>query len=372
MKKIFLFLALAIAWLAAATQQSYLLVGTYTGGKSEGIYVYRFNSVTGEVKPVSMIKTSNPSYLAVSPNQRFVYAVHENANNGHGGEIASFSFDRSTGNLSFLNQQPSGGDHPCYVSVDATGRWVAAANYTSGSLSVLPVNTDGTLGQPASIQHAGSGPNKDRQAGPHVHCTIFSRDNKYLFASDLGIDKVMIYAFDASSGKLAPAPGKPIATDPGAGPRHLTFHPNNRYAYLIQELTGNVSSYRYANGQFTLLQTISALEPGFKGAVGSADIHTSADGRFLYASNRGESNNITIFRIDPASGKLSTVGYQSTMGKAPRNFSLDPGGNFLLAANQDSDEIVIFKVDKKTGLLKDTGKRISVGKPVCVKWIAAK
>jgi 6-phosphogluconolactonase len=373
MRKISLFICLAICFITGIAQknENYLLVGTYTDGKSEGIYVYRFNSSTGDFDSVSMIKTSNPSFLAVSPDEKFVYAVHENANNGKGGEVAAFAFDKQTGKLSFINQQLSGGDHPCYVSVDKTGKWVAAANYTSGTVSVLPINKNGGLDSATTvIQHEGYSVNSERQQGPHVHSTVFSKDNKYLFAADLGIDKLVIYSFNEKTGTLVETDPGFVMTEAGAGPRHFTFHPNNKFVYLIEELTGTISSYRYSNGRFELLQDISALPADYMGPIGSADIHTSPDGKFLYASNRGESNTIAIFNINPKTGWLSLVDHQSTLGKTPRNFNFDPSGNFLLAANQNSDQIVIFKTDKKTGLLRDTGKRISVGKPVCIKWIS--
>ena len=373
MKKIVLLFGAAMFCFAAIGQkkENYLLIGTYTSGKSEGIYVYRFNGATGDFDSVSMIKTSNPSYLAVSPDERFAYAVHENANNGHGGEIAAFSFEKESGKLSLINQQLSGGDHPCYVSVDKTGKWVAAANYTSGSLSVLPINKNGGVDSATTvIQHHGYGVNTERQEGPHMHCTVFSNDNKYLFAADLGIDKFMIYSFDEKNGKLKESNPAFVMTEPGAGPRHLTFHPTNKYAYLIEELTGTISAYRYAKGNFELLQNISALPADFMGSIGSADIHISPDGKFLYASNRGDLNTIAIFQINQKTGWLTPIGQQSTLGKTPRNFNFDPTGNFLLVANQNSDEIVIFRVDKKTGLLAPIPRRIKVGKPVCLKWIA--
>lgn len=373
MKKIlFFFLAATISLVALAqSAENYLLVGTYTAGRSEGIYVYKFNSVTGDVDPVSMIKTPNPSYLAVSPNEKFVFAVHEIAQGGNGGEIASFSFNKNTGVLTFINQQLSGGDHPCYVSVDKTGKWVAAGNYTSGTLAVLPANNEGYLGIATTvIRHSGYSVNSERQAGPHVHCTVFSGDNKYLFVSDLGIDKLMIYPFDAKKGKLDEAKSETVMTEAGAGPRHFTFHPNNKYAYLIEELSGSISAYRYSKGKLELTQNISAQPPEYTGPVGSADIHVTPDGKFLYASNRGESNTIGIFSIAKKTGMLTLIGHQSTLGKTPRNFNFDPSGNFLLVANQNSDEIVIFKRDKQTGLLTDSGKRIRVGSPVCIKWIS--
>jgi len=355
-------------------QQHYLITGTYTSGKSEGIYVYLFNSSDGSYKEVSHVKISNPSYVAVSPDEKFVYAVEEDAaKNGKGGAIAAFSFNKQTGMLTYINEQPSGGDHPCYVAVDKTGRWVVAGNYSSGSLAVLPVQPGGSLGTASElIQHEGSGVNKVRQAKPHVHCTFFSADNHFLFVPDLGIDKVMIYAFDETTGKLT-AGKQPFAksTD-GAGPRHICFHPSDKYAYLVEELSGTVVVFDYGSGTLKSKQRISSMPVGDTSSAGSADIHVSPDGKFLYASNRADANTIAIFRIDQKDGTLSLAAHQSTLGKTPRNFNFDPSGKFLLVANQNSDEIVIFKRDIKTGLLTDTQNRIRTGKPVCLKWIGVK
>ncbi|MBS1609013.1 MAG: lactonase family protein [Bacteroidetes bacterium] len=368
----FLFLV-SFAFAQKNSEDHYLLVGTYTSGKSEGVYVYKFNSQNGDFSYVSTAKNvSNPSYLVVSPDEKHVFAVNENHNNEqNGGEITSFSFDKKTGQLTQLNKQPSAGNDPCYISVDKSGKFVIAGNYSSGTASVLPVKKDGSLDAPVSVvQHEGSGVNSERQEGPHVHCTVLSKDNNYVFITDLGIDKIMIYSFDSKKGKLSPAPTPYIETEPGTGPRHFEFHPNNKFAYLLEELSGGISVYAYkGKGQLDLLQNISALPPDYIGPVGSADIHVSTDGKFLYASNRGESNTIAIFSINQQNGELTLVGHQSTMGKTPRNFNFDPSGNFLLAANQNSDNIVIFKRDKATGLLTDTGKRIEVEKPVCIKWI---
>jgi 6-phosphogluconolactonase len=358
---------------ASAQKEHYLITGTYTSGKSEGVYVYKFNSSDGSYKEVSHAHTSNPSFVTVSPDQKFVYAVHEDAaSNGKGGEISAFSFNKETGVLTYINKEPSAGDHPCYVEIDKTGKWVVAGNYSSGSLSVLPVNPDGSLGAAVTtIQHEGSGINKQRQEKPHVHCTLFSGDNRFLFVPDLGIDKVMIYAFNAANGKLTPAKQPFAKSVDGSGPRHFTFHPNNKYAYLIEELSGTVVSFQYNKGALKKIQRISTMPAGDTSFAGSADIHVSPDGKFLYASNRSTSNTIAVYKINPKDGKLSSAGHQSTLGSTPRNFNFDPSGNFLLVANQNSDQIVIFKRDKETGLLSDTGKRIDVGKPVCLKWVAA-
>lgn len=371
MKNLTVFVMASVLLLSSADNESYLIVGTYTGGKSEGIYVYKFNSTDGSYKEVSHIKTSNPSFLAFTPDQKFVYAVHEVAgNNGKGGEISAFSFDKKTGTLTHLNDQSSGGDHPCYLIADKTGKWVIAGNYSSGTISVLPINKDGSLGAATTtIQHTGSGTVKGRQDGPHVHCTLLSADNRFLFVPDLGINKVMIYAFDAITGKLSPAKQPFAESESGAGPRHFTFHPNNKYAYLVEELSGTVVAFNYDQGSLKDIQRISTMPAGDASYPGSADIHVSPDGQFLYASNRSTSNNLAIYRINQQDGKLTFVSHQSTLGKTPRNFNFDPSGDFLLVGNQDSDQIVIFKRNKETGLLTDTGKRIDVGKPVCLKWV---
>lgn len=371
MKKIISLLLLCSAMTAAAQNEAYLLIGTYTGGKSEGIYVYKFNTLTGDNHMVSVVKSSNPSFLAVSPNQKYVYAVNENADSTRftvGGNISAFAFNKTNGILTEINKQPSGGKHPCYVAVDKTGRWVFAGNYTSGSIGLLHANANGSLDSLHQvIQHSGSGPNADRQQGPHVHSTNLSADNKFLYVPDLGIDKIMTYSFDNSKGQLKYVSS--AASTPGNGPRHMTFSANNKFAYLMEEMGGTVVCYKIDKGNLVFQQRISALPEGFKGAIGSADIHISPDGKFLYCSNRGDANTISIFAVNPANGTLKLIGDQSTMGKTPRNFNFDPSGNFLLVANQNSDDIYIFRINKKTGLLTYTGKKIEVGNPVCLKWV---
>lgn len=356
------------------TNEKFLIIGSYTNDTSDGIYVYKFNTLTGDNSFVSSVKTPNPSFLTVSPDHRFVYAVNENADSTRftvTGHVASFSFDKVTGKLKFINRQESGGKHPCYVTVDKTGKWVIAGNYSSGSLAVLPVRSNGEIDTAIQIiEHEGSGVVADRQEAPHVHATFLHPNNKVLYVPDLGIDKVMIYNFDVKKGKLKEFDPPFVMTEPGTGPRHIDIHPNGKFAYLVEELTGAVSAYKIEkDGYLSLIQNISALPRDFTGDVGSADIHVSPDGKFLYCSNRGESNTLGIFSIDQSTGELVWIDHQSTLGKTPRNFSFDPTGNFLLVANQNSNEIVIFKRDKQTGLLTDTGKRINVFKPVCLKWI---
>jgi 6-phosphogluconolactonase len=371
LKSIFLLLGLNLIlslslWSQKAKDQ-FLIIGTYTSEKSEGVYVYKFNTETGDNSFVSSVKTSNPSFVAVSPDKKFVYAVNED----DPGTVTAFSFNRSNGQLTQLNQQPSHGRHPCYITIDKNGKWVIVGNYSSGTIAVYPTNKDGSLGRAAdSVLHEGSSVNSERQEAAHVHATVLSKNNKTLYVPDLGMDMVVMYNLDNKTGKLKEFSTPFVATEPGAGPRHIDIHPSGKYAYLMEEMNGGVSVYKIENDGFlSLLQNISALPRDFNGAVGSADIHVSPDGKFLYCSNRGESNTIGIFSINQSNGQLNWIDHQSTLGKTPRNFNVDPTGNFLLVANQNSDEIVIFKRDKQAGLLTDTGKRINVSKPVCLKWI---
>jgi len=365
----------SLVFLFAAAQDSYLVVGTYDSPKSEGIYVYRFNSTNGTAKEVSHIKTSNPSFLTISPNQKYVYAVNENADStGRGGGVSSFSFNKKTGILTQLNRQSSEGNHPCYISADKTGKWVIAGNYSSGNFAVLPVLKNGALGKAKKVvQHTGSGPDSSRQRSPHVHAVYLKDGNSELFVPDLGIDKIMTYRFDNKTGNITPTKTKFVEVPGGTGPRHIDFHPNGKYAYLMQELNSSVGVYKNMGaGQLVEIQSLFSLPLTYKGPMSGADIHVSPDGRFLYCSNRDASHTIAIFSIDQSTGMITLVDHQSVLGEKPRNFNFDPTGRFLLVGNQNSDEIVIFKRDIQTGLLTDTGNRISVGKPVCLKWIPVK
>lgn len=356
--------------LVASAQERFFVVGTYDSPKSEGIYVFRFNSEKGTAEKISMIKTSNPSFVTFSPDGQYLYAVHETApQDGKGGEVASFRFDQKTGNLQLINRERCGGDHPCHVATDATGRWLFVSNYTSGSLSVLPIRTDGSLGAATVLQHTGSGKDPQRQKGPHTHGAVPAPGNKQVLVTDLGIDKILLYDFDPQTGDTKPAAQPFVKTEPGAGPRLFTFHPNQRWGYAVEELSGTVAAYNYSRGHLKQLQRLSTMQKGDTRFAGSADIHVSPDGKFLYASNRGEVNNLAIYSIHGKKGTLKLVGHQPVLGKTPRNFSIDPSGQYLLCENQNSDEIVIFKRNRKTGLLTDTGNRIAVGKPVCIQWL---
>lgn len=371
MKYVSSFLLCLIVLTSLAQKNYRLVIGTYTSGKSEGIYIYDVDLNSGTASPVSVTKNiPNPSYLAVSPDQQFVYAVSERNGGGNAGQVYAFAYNKNTGELSFINQQPSGGDDPCYVSVSRNGKWVIAGNYSSGSLKALRSAGGRLYDDNKAIRHEGKGPNAERQEQPHVHATYLSADNKTLYVPDLGIDQVVIYRFDSNSGQLTKKSS--TAVSPGGGPRHIDIHPNGKFAYVMEELKGHVSVFTidHSTGHLSHLQTISSAAEGFTGDMGSADIHISSDGRFVYASNRGTANDIAIFSVDPKKGTLTKVGNQSVLGIAPRNFTLDPTENFLLVANMKSDEIVIFSRDKKSGKLTDTGKRIKVPTPVCLKWIA--
>ena len=346
-----------------------LLVGTYNSAQNDGIFDYKFNTQTGDFELKSKLAgVENPSYLVVSHDGKHVYSVNEVRNGG----ISAFTFNQVSGELAFMNKVSSGGDSPCYVETDDNGKYVFAGNYGSGSLSAVLLNADGSLGSEVQfIQQEGTGIDDSRQKGPHVHATVLSPDNQFLLTPNLGTDKVGIYRFDVSKNSQPLTPGDPsfVSVKAGSGPRHITFHPNSKYVYLVHEMEGMVTVFDFKNGKMTEKQTITMLSPEYKGSVGAADIHVSPDGKFLYASNRGNANELVIYSINKK-GILTYAGRQSTLGRTPRNFAIDPTGNFLLVANQGSNDIVIFKRDAKTGLLSPTGKKIQVSKPVCLKFTA--
>ncbi len=356
------------------SQKQFMLIGTYTDKGSKGIYVYSFNSKTGAFDSISSVECNNPSYLAVSPNYKFVYAVTENNDSTKymlDGGVNAYSFNSKTGKLSFINRESSAGKHPCYVAVDKTGKWLVVGNYTSGSLAVLAVNKTGALDSSKQIiTHKGSSINKARQTSPHVHCTIFDEQNKNLFVADLGTDKIYSYQFNNNSGTLFPSNDEFFISEAGSGPRHIAISKNAKYIYVIEELTGTIQVIEKTNQNKTInIQRISSHPSHYNGVIGSADIHISPNGNFLYCSNRGENNTIAIFKVNKFDGKLTNIGFQSTLGLTPRNFNFDPSGNFLLVANQNSNNIVVFKIDKKTGLLSALSNQIHVPNPVCIKWI---
>lgn len=352
------------------TKQSdlYMLIGTYTSGTSKGIYVYRFNTETGESSYVSEIDgLSNPSYLTVSRDEKFVYAVSENE--ADKALAYALSFDKQNGKLTYLNEQKTNGGSPCYINTDPKGKFVLTANYSGGNVSVFKTKKDGTL-LPAS--QVISFKEKD-MPDSRLHCVAFSPDGKYLFADDLGKDKIHKFNAHYSTKETASdsflQAGEPSAfkVEKGSGPRHLTFHPNGKYAYLINELSGKVTVFQYKNGLLKDIQYIASDTTQGTTKKGSADIHLTPDGKYLYASNRLKADGIAIFKVNQLNGKLTKVGYQLT-GIHPRNFIITPNGKFLLVAARDSNSIQIFTINPKNGLLEDTEKEIKISKPVCLKF----
>lgn len=368
-----LVLSMSFISLMLDAQEYFLFIGTYTSEGSKGIYVYKFNSQTGKAEYVSNTDSViNPSYLAISENGKFLYAVNETGGTDPGA-VSAFAFDGATGKLTFLNKQLSGGDHPCYISVDKNNKWVVTANYSGGNVAVLPLAEDGSLLPHVQlIQHEGQSVNPKRQDKPHVHAAVFSPDYHYLYTPDLGTDKIAIYRFDTAA--LLPLQSSEpafVASTAGSGPRHLEFHPHKRYVYVIEELTGTIAVYKKNNGNLKPLQRIMTHPDAYRGIIGSADIHLSPDGKFLYATNRGDANSIIIYSVR-SNGKLIFKDYFPSIGVHPRNFMIDPTGNYLLIANRDTDNIAIYKRDRKTGLIEFTGREICVSMPVCLKMVVIK
>jgi 6-phosphogluconolactonase len=349
-------------------------VGTYTGPKSKGIYLLEFDPATGSLTPKGVAaETPSPSFLAIHPNRKFLYAANEVGNFGgkSGGGVSAFAIDPKTGSLTPLNRQSSGGADPCAILVDPSGKNVLVANYSGGSLEVLPIGKDGNLGQPSAfVQHVGSSVDKGRQTSPHAHSIDLDATGKLAIASDLGLDKLMVYRFDPAKGTLTPNDPPSASVKPGAGPRHFAFHPDGRHAYVINEMASTVTALDFdpARGSFAELQTISTRGPGGKPGNSTAEIMVHPSGKFVYGSNRGD-DTLAIYSVEPVSGKLTLVGHQPTGGKTPRNFGIDPTGQFLLAANQDSGTVVLFRIDPATGLLKQVGEPVAVPSPVCVKFL---
>jgi len=351
-------------------------VGTYTeeGSKSKGVYAYRFNAETGQITSLGLAaETTNPSFVALHPNGRFLYAVNEvgNYKGPNSGGVSAFSIDRSAGKLTFLNEVPSRGADPCYITLDKTGKYVLVANYTGGSIAVFPVLGDGKLGEASAfLQHSGHGTNPARQEKAHAHSIDLSPDNRFAMADDLGLDELLVYKFDSANGSLTPNNPPFAKLDSGAGPRHFALSPTGKFAYVIAEMHSTVTVFANDEKTGTLhpLQTVSALPKDFTGQNDDAEIQMYPSGKFLYASNRG-SDTITEFAIDPSKGTLTPVAYIPTQGKSPRSFEIDPTGKFLFAANQKSDNIVVFRIDAKTGHLTPTGQVLDVGSPVCVKFL---
>ena len=373
--------ALAMPAQARATDKGraandYLVyVGTYTGPRSEGIYAYRFEESTGKLVPLGLAaSTVNPSFLAVDPSRRYLYAVNEigNYKGEKNGGVSAFTIDHETGKLTFLDEVVSRGAGPCHVSLDKTGRYVMVANYSSGSVAVFPVLEDGRLGDATAFdQRHGSSVNHEQQEGPHAHSIGVTPDNRFVLSADLGLDELLVYRFDASHGTLAP--GKPpfAKIHAGSGPRHFAISPNGKFVYVISEMGSMLTAFSYnaARGTLHELQEISTLPKDFKGESNCAEVVVHPSGKFLYGSNRGH-DSIAVFAIDGRKGTLTAGEHVSTQGKTPRNFAIDPTGKYLFAANQDTNSIVVFRIDPHTGRLTPTGKTVEVASPVCVTFVA--
>lgn len=372
---VLLFWANAILPLSAATDLL-VYIGTYTDTTSRGIYVSRFNPATGALsKPQLAVATSNPSFLAVTPDARFLYAVNEiNSYGGQAsGSVSAFAVFRNTGLLMPLNKQQTRGADPAHLSVDRDGHTVLVANYTGGSIATFPIGADGSLGAMVSfVQHSGKSVNPDRQAGPHAHQILVDPGNHFAYVADLGLDKVMIYRFDGAAHSVTPAAPPSAPVRPGAGPRHLAFDASGAHAYVINELACTITAFTRnpSNGSLTELQTISSLPPGdaVQPGYSTAEILLAPSGKFLYGSTRGH-DSISAYAIDPSSGRLDFVSSTKLPGKTPRGFGITPDGSYMFVAHQNSDSVVVFKIDKSTGKLAPTSSTMTVGKPVDIKFV---
>jgi 6-phosphogluconolactonase len=366
MKKYCLLTTLLLLSVITFAQQSNfnLIIGTYTNtGKSEGIYTYNFNTLTAATKLKSVTKdVANPSYLAISPDKKFIYSVNET---GATSGVSAFKYNSVSGNLSFINKVSSEGADPCYITADNSN--VIVANYSGGTLATFNRKIDGSLTNAVQvIKHTGKSIDpKGRQQSAHVHMTKFTPDKKYLISNDLGEDQIYIYNYSPKSKEKILSIKNVLKTNAGTGPRHITFSPNGKFAYLAHEFNGSITGYYYNNGSLKKIQEIGTTDSNFTGRIDGADIHVSADGKFLYETNRGDANTISVFSI-LSTGILRFVETVSTLGKGPRNFTIDPSGKFLLIAHQYTNDVVIFKRNTITGKLTDTGKKIDVGAPVCL------
>jgi 6-phosphogluconolactonase len=357
----------------AAAPGRLVYVGTYTGESSKGIYAFRFDDGSGALTPIGLVaQTPSPSFVAVSPNHRFLYAVNEisSFDPDKSGSVTAFGIDAATGRLTLLNAQSSKGADPCHLAVDATGRFVAVANYSGGNFALLPAGADGKLGAAVAIlANGGTGPNAARQEGPHAHAVVFDRSNRYLLGADLGIDRVFVYRFDPSSGALTANDPLSVQLAPGAGPRHVTLHPSAPLAFVINELMSTITSLSWdqKSGRLAAAGSVSTLPAGFSGTNDTAEIDVHPNGRFLYGSNRGH-DSIAVFGIG-ATGNLSLVEHEPTRGQTPRNFTIDPTGRWLIAANQKSGTLAVFSIDAESGMLTPVGPLSQVGSPVCVLFL---
>jgi 6-phosphogluconolactonase len=357
------------------TDPDRLYVGTYTDGtKSEGIYLVRMDRRSGELLQVGSINAgANPSFLSIHPNGRVLYGVNELER----GAVSAFSIDKGSGALTRLNEQPSEGGAPCYVSVDRRGQVVLVANYSGGNVALLPIEANGALAPAHVVQHTGKGPNAERQEAPHAHCIIADPSNRFALAADLGADRVFVYRLDLEGQSLRHVAGGDAVMRPGAGPRHIAFHPTLPLVFVANELDSTVATLRFdsARGTLSPQSALSTLPAGWTGTNYPADIHVAGSANCsvlpapcsVYVSNRGH-NSIAVFSVAESTGALALEQVVSTEGDWPRNFSLHPTGRWLLVANQRSDSIIVFGRDQKNGRLTPTTQKLKVPSPVCLRF----
>jgi 6-phosphogluconolactonase len=376
---LFVTLCAASVWLvdARGTERSHnmsdylVYIGTYTGPKSQGIYVYKLASATGKLTPLGLAGASDrPAFLAIHPNHRYLYAVNEidKYEGKKSGSVSAFSIDRKTGKLTLLNIVPSGDPGPCHLAVDHTGKYLLVANYGVGSVAAFQILADGRLGKAtAFLPHTGHSIDPKRQEAPHAHSIYVSADNRFVVSADLGTDQVYVYRFDATKGTLAPNQPPSAAVPAGTGPRHFAFHPSAKFAYVIEEMGSSLTAFSYdaAPGVLHPLETIKTVPKDYKGYNDCAELYIHPTGKFLYGSNRGH-DSITVFAIDPVKGTPTPIQYVPSGGKTPRSFGIDPTGSYLIAANQDTNSLVVFRIDTKTGHLTPTGQKEDVTSPICV------
>ena len=370
--------ATALATLPLSAAQHLLYVGTYTGPKSEGIYAFRYDDATGKAVPLGLAaKSSNPSFLAIHPNGRFLYAVNETDQwqGKPGGSVSAFAIDPATGKLRELSQQSTMGGSPCHLSVDATGQQVLVANYGGGSVVSLPIQSDGGLGAHNFFsQHTGGSVNPARQKEPHAHSVNLSPDNRFGFVADLGTDRIHTYAFDPVRGLTSAQPALDARLTPGSGPRHVSFSPDGHHAYVINEMLCTVTTFRleFATGRLSEVGSVPTVPAGTDmNGVSTAEVRVHPSGKFVFGSNRGH-DSIAVFARDAASGKLTQVEVRKIGVQTPRNFTLDPSGRFLLAAGQNSHDIRSFRIDPESGKLTPTDERWEIGSPVCLRFVPLK
>ncbi|MES2376828.1 MAG: lactonase family protein [Bacteroidota bacterium] len=371
MKKSLLVVILLLPLFSVAQQKFDLLLGGYTqAGYDKGISVYRFDSESGKVTLLSQVEGSlNPDFLALSNDNKFVYTCNVGLKTSVEGEVSAFKFDKATGKLTLINKVAGGGNNPVHISIDKENKYVLVSYYSSGSVVVFPINKDGSLGTASqTIQYTGAGPHKN-QRGPHVHMTKFTDDGKTVFVADLGTDKIDIYNYDNTKAQpLTPADPAVELMSPADGPRHMEFSVDKKFLYVIQELSASLRVYKYDKGKLTFVQMTNMMPEGYD-KNGAADLHASPDGNYLYASVRGDADKVMLYAINKQNGKLTYVD-QYSVSKAPRGFTIDPTGSFLLSAGQDGNSIDFFKIDKTTGKLTRTDTKIDVPQVTCLKWVA--